>query len=50
MPNFSNLHKIAYLTSGGDFTVDRWQGFEDTDLLDYMYHYSGKRQKDLIRL
>ena len=26
------------------------QGFEDTDLLDYMYHYYGKRQKDLIRL
>lgn len=26
------------------------QGFEDTDLLDYMYHYSGKRQKDLIRV
>lgn len=25
------------------------QGFEDTDLLDYMYHYSGKRQKDLVR-
>ena len=24
------------------------QGFEDTDLLDYMFHYSGKRQKDLI--
>lgn len=24
------------------------QGFEDTDLLDYFYHYSGKRQKDLI--
>jgi hypothetical protein len=26
------------------------QGFEDTDLLDYMYHYSGKRQKELVRL
>ena len=25
------------------------QGFEDTDLLDYMYHYSGKRQKELVR-
>lgn len=25
------------------------QGFEDTDLLDYMYHYSGKAQKHLIR-
>ena len=25
------------------------QGFEDTDLLDYMYHYSGKRQKELVK-
>jgi hypothetical protein len=25
------------------------QGFEDTDLLDYFYHYSGKAQKHLIR-
>lgn len=25
------------------------QGFEDTDLLDYMFHYSGKGRKHLVR-
>jgi hypothetical protein len=25
------------------------QGFEDTDLLDYMFHYSGKSRKEQIK-